>query len=47
MRFFINKINEIRKEFEDEKIKKGKNDQDYLQKENQLISELEWIKNIA
>lgn len=47
MRFFINKINEIKKEFEEEKIKKGKNDQDYLQKENQLISELEWIKNIA
>ena len=22
-------------------------DQDYLEKENQLISELEWIKNIA
>ncbi len=30
MRFFINKINEIKKEFEEEKIKKGKNDQDYL-----------------
>lgn len=26
MRFFINKINEIRREFEEEKIKKGKND---------------------
>lgn len=47
MRFFINKINEIKKEFEEEKLKKGKNDQDYLLKENQLISELEWIKNIA
>lgn len=22
-------------------------DQDYIEKENQLISELEWIKNIA
>ena len=30
MRFFINKINEIKKEFEEEKLKKGKNDQDYL-----------------
>ena len=47
MRFFINKINEIKKEYEEERIRKGKKDQDYLEKENKLISELEWIKNIA
>ncbi|CAD8144113.1 unnamed protein product [Paramecium pentaurelia] len=47
IRFFNNKINEIKKQFEEERIKKGKNDQEYIEKENQLISELEWIKNIA
>lgn len=47
IRFFNNRISEIKKQFEEERIKKGKKDQDYIEKENQLISELEWIKNIA
>ena len=47
IRFFNNKINEIKKQFEEERIKKGKNDQEYIEKEHLLISELEWIKNIA
>ncbi|KAL4451123.1 hypothetical protein ABPG74_021445 [Tetrahymena malaccensis] len=47
IRFFNDKIQEIKKQFEDERIKKGKKDQDYIQRENQLISELEWIENIA
>ncbi|KRX01154.1 hypothetical protein PPERSA_08255 [Pseudocohnilembus persalinus] len=46
-KFFNNKIFEIKKQFEEERIKKGKKEQDYIEKENQLISELEWIKNIA
>ncbi|CAD8195975.1 unnamed protein product [Paramecium octaurelia] len=47
IRFFNNKINEIKKQFQEEREKKGQNDKEYIQKENQLISELEWIKRIA
>ncbi|CAD8107973.1 unnamed protein product [Paramecium primaurelia] len=47
IRFFNNKINEIKKQFQEEREKKGQNDKEYIQKENQLISELEWIKKIA
>ena len=47
IRFFNNKINEIKKQFEEERKKKGENEAEYIEKENQLISELEWIKNIA
>ncbi|CAD8199938.1 unnamed protein product [Paramecium pentaurelia] len=47
IRFFNNKINEIKKQFQEEREKKGQNDKEYLLKENQLISELEWIKKIA
>ncbi|KRX09478.1 hypothetical protein PPERSA_00757 [Pseudocohnilembus persalinus] len=47
LRFFNNKINEIKKQFEEERVKKGKKDQDYKEKESQLIHELDWIKNIA
>ncbi|CAD8111424.1 unnamed protein product [Paramecium sonneborni] len=47
IRFFNNKINEIKKQFQEEREKKGQNDKEYILKENQLISELEWIKKIA
>ncbi|EGR27524.1 hypothetical protein IMG5_194730 [Ichthyophthirius multifiliis] len=47
LRFFNNKINEIKKQFEEERIKKSKKDQDYVEKELKLTSKLEWIKNIA
>ncbi|KAM3132411.1 hypothetical protein pb186bvf_015511 [Paramecium bursaria] len=47
IRFFNNKITEIKKQFEEERIKKGKNENEFIEKENQLLSELEWIKNIA
>ncbi|CAD8179025.1 unnamed protein product [Paramecium pentaurelia] len=47
IRFFNNKINEIKKQFQEEREKKGQNDKEYIQKEDQLISELEWIKKIA
>lgn len=47
IRFFNNKINEIKKQFEEERIKRGKKDQSYEVKEKQLIAELEWIKDIA
>ncbi|KAL4469514.1 hypothetical protein ABPG74_004767 [Tetrahymena malaccensis] len=47
LRFFNNKITEIKKQFEEERIKKGKKDQDYVEKELKLTSKLEWIKNIA
>ncbi|CAD8121827.1 unnamed protein product [Paramecium sonneborni] len=47
IRFFNNKINEIKKQFQEEREKKGQNDKEYILKENQLISELEWIKRIA
>lgn len=40
-------INDIKKQFQEERLKKGEKDKDYLEKETQLISELEWIKNIA
>ena len=35
------------KEYDDERLKKAKKYEDFLEKENQLMSELEWIKNIA
>ena len=38
MRFFMIKINDIKKEFENERIEKTKKDQKYLEKENQLSS---------
>jgi DNA repair exonuclease SbcCD ATPase subunit len=47
IRFFNNKINEIKKQFEEERIRRGKKDQSYEVKEKQLIAELEWIKDIA
>jgi len=47
IRFFNNKINEIKKQFEEERIKRSKKDQSYEVKEKQLIAELEWIKDIA
>ena len=47
MRFFMNKINEIKKEFENERAEKTKKDLKYLEKENQLSAQLEWIKDIA
>ena len=34
-------------EYDDERYKKAKKYEDFLEKENKLISELEWIKNIA
>ena len=36
MRFFVNKINEIKADFENEREEKTKKDLRYLEKENQL-----------
>ena len=47
MRFFVNKINEIKADFENEREEKTKKDLRYLEKENQLSAQLEWIKDIA
>jgi len=47
IRFFNNKINEIKKQFEEERVKRSQKDQSYEVKEKQLIAELEWIKDIA
>lgn len=47
IRFFHKKINEIKEKFKEERINKGEKDQEHIQKEKQLISELEWMKNIA
>lgn len=44
---FKNKINEIKKQIEEKCIKKGKNDLEYIEKENKLSSKLEWIRSIA
>ena len=41
----LEKIKEIRKEFEMEKFKKGEQDRKICDQENALIQELEWIKN--
>lgn len=46
-RFFNKKINEIKEKFKEDKINKTEKDQEYQQKEKQMVSELEWIKNIA
>ena len=46
-RFFHKKINEIKEKFKEDKINKSEKDQEYLEKEKQMMSELEWIKNIA
>ena len=37
MRFFMNKINEIKKEFENERTEKTKKDQKYLEKGTFII----------
>jgi len=47
IRFYNSKIKELQHQFEEENIKKGKKDLDFLKKENKLISELEWIKDIS
>ena len=46
-RFFNKKINEIKDKFKEDKINKNEKDHEYQQKEKQMASELEWIKNIA
>lgn len=45
--FYNTKINELREQFEEENEKQAKRDQDFLEKENKLMGELEWIKGIA
>lgn len=47
IRYYNAKINELKHQFEEENVKKSKKDKDFLEKETQLISELEWIKGIA
>lgn len=47
IKFFHKKINEIKEKFKEERLSKGEKDQEFLQKEKQLVSELDWIKNIA
>jgi uncharacterized membrane protein YgaE (UPF0421/DUF939 family) len=46
-RFFHKKISEIKEKFKEDKVNKTEKDLEYLEKERQMISELEWIKNIA
>jgi DNA topoisomerase IA len=46
-RFFNKKIGEIKEKFKEDRINKSEKDQEYQQKEKQMASELEWIKNIA
>ena len=46
-RFFNKKINEIKEKIKEDKLNKNEKDQEYQQKEKQMASELEWIKNIA
>lgn len=46
-RFFHKKINEIKEKFKEDKINKTEKDQEYIEKEKQMMSELDWIKNIA
>lgn len=46
-RFFNKKINEIKDKFKEDRINKNEKDQEYQQKQKQMASELEWIKNIA
>lgn len=46
-RFFHKKINEIKEKFKEDKINKTEKDQQYIEKEKQMMSELDWIKNIA
>lgn len=46
-RFFNKKINEIKEKFKEDKINKNQKDHEYQQKQKQMASELEWIKNIA
>lgn len=36
MKFFMDKINDVKREFENEREEKTKKDQRYLEKENQL-----------
>ena len=36
MKFFMNKINEIKQDFENERVEKTKKDLKYLEKENKL-----------
>lgn len=46
-RFFHKKMNEMKEKFKEDKINKNEKDQEFIEKEKQLLSELEWIKNIA
>ena len=46
-RYFHKKINEIKEKFKEDKINKTEKDQEYLEREKQMMSELDWIKNIA
>ena len=41
--FYNSKINELREQFEEENEKQAKRDQDFLEKENKLMSELGYI----
>jgi hypothetical protein len=46
-RFFLKKINEIKEKFKEDRLSKNEKDQESFEKNKQMMSELEWIKNIA
>ena len=47
IRFYNTKIKELQLQFDKENEEQSKKDQEFLKKENKLISELEWIKMIS
>lgn len=47
IKFYNTKIKELHLEFEYENLKKSKKDAAFLKKENKLIKELEWVKDIS
>lgn len=47
IRFYNTKIKELQQDFEKKNEEQSRKDQEFLKKENKLISELEWIKMIS
>lgn len=47
VKYYNEKINELTQEFEDENTRQQKRHADFRKKEENLMSELEWIKSIA
>jgi len=47
IQFYNKKINDLTKQFQEENLRQQKRHKDFRQKEENLLSELEWIKGIA